>query len=594
MKSRKNPYFIKKLGLSLLLGTSLISLNTHAALTIRSYVKGLFQFYESNRVKEIGNYITPDLAVISFNLLKNGLLKNQEQFKLSPILLTFLTQLQQQQTENLTQASPAQKTNADFLAILVKLIDPKNPIALSPRAQKEIQLINEAKTIQSSPLWNHPIDYSQLKVRGHYSQNATLSAYFKTTKYANMILLPFVASKATQVSEAQRQQFIQQAAELSQLIKKDEKLQKLYQTLNQNLTWSVGRAEDFTPLSFQAALKQCPKQQANCLVEYAKQNQLMPKIIAQPVELSGLEQGQTATDVLIGFRLLPSRYNLDADLQQNLVFQKPGTLTYLGTQNPFSMSIINGVKVKGYPLMDELMALAGSSQAKQILIEEINYKDYAKYQQKNQQIFKQALKQQDANAAEWRFTQKVLKQNNQDDKALTLMRVHHTWRRYQQQLYAKQSYTPTYKSMPPLDTRKEAAIQPATALYQALAELIQVYYQQTKENKWQWLLEEVNKLTKISIKADKGSALSKEDKYYLNSLDLALKSIVGAKDQPIVVDVHTNAADKMVLEEATGWVKPVEQGELRGATLTQVEFKQPLAERLTDEAWRKEIQQPTR
>ena len=578
----------------------LLTVNANASIKLKSIEQikvvssysSLFQLYADNRAKNIGNYITPDLAVISFNLLKNDLLKRQELAFYNPTLQTFLTKLQQQQKNknNSAKLTPVQIANGDFLDILARLIDLNSKIPLSARAQQEYQLINKAKDISNSPLWGYKIDYSQMKVRGHYSDNPALSAYFKTIKYANTVLFPFVASKATQITQKQQQQFISQAANLSQLITNNKTLSELYQKLNQRLTWSVGRAEDFTPISLNTALKKCPKQQAPCLIGYAQKNQLVPKIISQPIELSGLKPKQKATDVLIGFRLLPSRYSVDAELQQNMVYQKPNMLGYLGKKPPFSMSVINGEAVKGYPLLDELMVLAGSERAKEIMIPDTEYKDYQKYQQQNQILFKSTLKKKDSSAAEWTFTQEVLMANKKSDSMLTLMQVHQTWRRYQQQLYAKQSYTPSYKSIQPLDIRKNAAIQPAPVLYKALAKLIKVYQkQQPNEQKWRWLLTEVNKLAVISKKSENKKLISKEEIYYLNTLDRTLKAIIGVKDQPIVVDVHTNAADKQVLEEATGYIALVNKEKLRGGTITQYEFKQPLTERLTDKAWRKKL-----
>ncbi|HFB64135.1 MAG TPA: DUF3160 domain-containing protein [Aeromonadales bacterium] len=576
------------------------------------FFSGVFKLYEANREKNIGNYITPDLAVVSYALVKNNLLKQQEQNVLAPEFKALIQGLYGQLNAD-KNSDPTTLANKDFLSIVLMLIAPESKITLSELAQKELNLIKEAKGLANSPLWQYELDYSQMKVRGHYSQTATLGQYFQSMRYANTVLMPFVVSQATKITPELQERFIAQAQQLNELLHSDAALLKKYQQLNQQLDWSVGPKEDFDMLSFQQAKESCHKLESgtakknplsNCLVTYAKKQGLVPKILGQSIDVSQLKKNEKPEELLIGFRLFPSRYTIDLDLMQNSVYQRPGMLTFEGKTTgrdkllPFSLSIINGEAVKGYPMINELMQLAGSTLAKNTLEQQQNtrYKDYSNHVLKNEQVLKNYLKRHDAGSAEWQFMQTVFKTHQADTQlqTLTLMRAFWTWRRYQQQLYAKQSYTPNFKSMPPPESRKIADIQPATALYQALAKLITQHEQQTKEKKWGWLLTDVNKLAQLSKKRET-QALSEEEMLYLNELDRRLKGIVKNYDQAIVVDVHTNAADKKVLQEATGNVmatySSLNKTHLRGARLSQCEFKQPISERLTDEAWREQLKE---
>ena len=325
----------------------------------------------------------------------------------------------------------------------------------------------------------------------------------------------------------------------------------------------------------------------------------MPKIPGQPVQVSQLKPNEKIEQLLIGFRLFASRYTIDSDLMQNVVYKKTALLNYEGDKQfkPFSQSTINSRLVKGYPMLDELMQLSGSTIAKMTLEndQDTRYKGYAIQVQKNEAILKHYLNQNDAGSAEWKFMQSVFKVKvNTQQQVLnhTLMRVFWTWSRYQKQLYAKQSYTADFKSMPPPETRNTADIQPAALLYEALAELITLHEQQSKEKKWTWLLADVKHLAELSKKRENHS-LSKQDMYYLNELDRRLKAIVKQNDQAIVVDVHTNMADKLVLQEATGnavsEIHTVNKVRLRGARLSHYEFKQPIDKRLTNERWREQL-----
>lgn len=80
----------------------------------------------------------------------------------------------------------------------------------------------------------------------------------------------------------------------------------------------------------------------------------------------------------------------------------------------------------------------------------------------------------------------------------------------------------------------------------------------------------------------------------MRALEAALGSVGGA-DVPLVVDVHTDATSGVALEQATGpveelWLVVREPGTHRewlalGASVPHMELSQPMALRLTDEAW---------
>jgi len=71
----------------------------------------------------------------------------------------------------------------------------------------------------------------------------------------------------------------------------------------------------------------------------------------------------------------------------------------------------------------------------------------------------------------------------------------------------------------------------------------------------------------------------------------------------LVADVHTHTAEGKVLEEAVGYVDliivacPTPDGSVffsAGPVLSYYEFKHPMSDRLTDEAWRQLLASPDR
>jgi len=110
----------------------------------------------------------------------------------------------------------------------------------------------------------------------------------------------------------------------------------------------------------------------------------------------------------------------------------------------------------------------------------------------------------------------------------------------------------------------------------------------------------------ISEKQLENQALTDEDyrfiEYFGSISENLIDSISGGDIDPeifktvMVADVHTDGNTGQVLEEGVGYIKTLAvayrlpQGHILlgvGPVFSYYEFKQPMAERLTDEAWRK-------
>ena len=110
----------------------------------------------------------------------------------------------------------------------------------------------------------------------------------------------------------------------------------------------------------------------------------------------------------------------------------------------------------------------------------------------------------------------------------------------------------------------------------------------------------VARLLAISQAELANKKLTKEDYAFIRSFGEHLKHVVaGVKkrglETTIIADVHTDTNSRQVLEEGTGYlntiivVYPMPDGGMVagiGPILTHYEFKQPMSNRLTDEAWK--------
>jgi hypothetical protein len=100
--------------------------------------------------------------------------------------------------------------------------------------------------------------------------------------------------------------------------------------------------------------------------------------------------------------------------------------------------------------------------------------------------------------------------------------------------------------------------------------------------------------------------LSSEDNEFIKALPAVFNAITAGSDDiapraTLVADVHTNSLEAHVVEEAGGKLDlmivacPNPDGSIflaLGPVLSYYEFKQPMSERLTDEAWRELLNSP--
>jgi len=118
----------------------------------------------------------------------------------------------------------------------------------------------------------------------------------------------------------------------------------------------------------------------------------------------------------------------------------------------------------------------------------------------------------------------------------------------------------------------------------------------------------LERLIEISAKELLNEPLSDIDNSYIKALPDSLQSLVTGVDMlgvktTLVADVHTEGYEGMVLEEGVGEVDiivvacPAADGSVflaAGPVLSYYEFKHPMSDRLTDEAWRTLLDSPER
>lgn len=564
---------------------------------------GFFALYDDNRSLEIPNFITADLLLTTHAMLEQATVRQIEAEQLAPALAQLVTRLEAALAER-AEAEPEDaviSANRDFLAVLAALLrpEPGTPQRLGERAEAELALALGAEGPASSPLWMRTLDYSQLKPRGDYADDPARAAYFRASRYAGLVLFPFRVSPATAVDEALADRSFDQAMQLVGVIEADPEAGQAYAAIDDALTWWFGSADDLNTQRLQALSAQAPQGQAvdrEWMLEAIDRAGDRPTILGDIIDQDALADGEHWSDVLVGWRLLPTRRRADTQVFQALVYDRVGA--YRGERNadaaPITLGVIGGLPVKAFPSALELMALLGSPFAEQVL-QESDATAFDGYAQARAQAAEALSGAVGREAAKLRMLQDWLASDSSDPtearRRVASALGYWTRDRWQALLHAKQSYTPMGKGLHFDAPRDGAWIEPAVALYGGLLGLAEMQWRRTAEPAWETMVETLKRVVKVARVAADGGPLSADDQAFLNDLDVQLSELIGFRDRPLIVDVHTSPATGDVLEQGLGWVqlvhhRPDGRPGARGALSTHYELRVPIQQRLDDQAWR--------
>lgn len=341
-----------------------------------------------------------------------------------------------------------------------------------------------------------------------------------------------------------------------------------------------------------------------------------------------------------GFRLIGQRFTIDSWLFSEIVSPYSGEYTGNRTPRPFTCvktdvkGCPKGREVRGFPRGLDIMALFGSKRAKEILREsgDTEYSDYEKK-------FSELKKEIDSLSTNdwfknlywnWLYVLKSLlnpfglgyqtfmQTNAWQDKELNTALASWSELRHDTILYVKQSYTMAEMGGI-LEPKIVGYVEPVPEFYARLLTLTEMTNKGLKELVPQEELEKLRidsslnrfseilkKLLEISKKELENKPLKDQEYYFIRDFGSISESLIeavsGGTVDPemfktvLVADVHTDGNTRQVLEEGVGYIKTLivayklPQGHILiglGPVFSHYEFKQPMKNRLTDEAWRK-------
>jgi len=610
-------------------------------------------YMERNKITPV--FITTDLAAHANHLVFDKLLQycEEEYFfpQLVKVINNYIKDIEQkkgqipdavyntsilyfQTAQALLSLAPQRMESDDYgKTIVYKDVNAAQVLRNYPQqVVKEIEQMNNASGFNQSAVFpGMKEDYSQYKVRGHYTKNGVLGAYFRALMWFGRINFNLGGEESGDAREAAKK-LAPAALFITDITENSPEIKKLWQSLFDPITEIIGSSDDISfyelaPLwnkikgaGFMQWYNDSAKLETFVSKDY---KELRPPAISGSSLFKGVHDGNSAPEERFaptGWRLFGQRYTLDSEIHH---FVSPPRLFLRDMVSGLDIMKVFGskaadrfLKASDYTKYPGLEKALNSLQQNMTNIKDdywfSTYYTNILYQIRTQALFE--------NGAGFYFTEKP----GWNLKAMNS--AHGTWAelRHDTILYVKQSYAenagggdwePTFrtKTLP----KPVPYIEPNVPFWITSAIGIQKLY--LILDKYDFLDESsagvLGGMHGIFVHAAEISKLEADDKEVLvtdlkwietvpNTLARLVLALLGRSDyiddkdslrMALVADVFTNAETELVLETAVGIPYRLyiplndKQGGKRiaiGYGFSYYEFPHPMSKRLNNEQWK--------
>lgn len=545
-----------------------------------------------------------------------------------------------------------------FFAVGLRLLDPQAqvPEAVRGLVEQELALIAEHAGIACSPIWGRGCaqancavaphiceDYSQYVPRGHYTRNEDFQRYFRAMMWYGRMSFHLNTPADPEAARRETRAALLILRALYNVRIGEEPALDVWERIYEPTAFFVGTSDDLNVYDYadlaQRVYGGLPAPAA--LADESRLDAFLQEArkLRPPAILGGyVTDRQKPEEVTLSFRFMGQRFVPDSYIFQQLVYNQVGK--YQGSGRPFTLSLSPAGPIRGVPRGLDIPAALGSRRALEILTAEgdADYAGYAKQLAKVQGEFAALPPEQWTTNLYWNWLHTLrpllevkgegypyfMRSPAWADKDL------HTWLgswselRHDTILYVKQSYTVGATALPPPEEATRGYVEPQPEVYARLAALCA--QMQEGLGRRGLLNEEMadkvkrmqNLLLALKTMAEKelrGEALSEEEYEAIRGIGDTLEELTTFSEEvageitsqadermAVIADVHTDPNSGEVLEEGVGdafpiyVVVPVEgrQTLTMGGVFSYYEFRHPMADRLTDEAWQEMSPKPER
>jgi hypothetical protein len=568
-------------------------------------------------------FVTTDAVLHTYHVLFDRFLAELEMQVFVPALeLLTETLINETQTVFAEATTPeiqeAARRNLAFLYVSQKLLKGSEisvPDTVAGLVDAELDLISDHGGFYFSPVFGSfsKLDYSQFIPRGHYTKNDTLTAYFKAMMWQGWTIFTMEPDKFGELAYRHTLQALLLVQMLYNLEAEGEPLLDLWDLIYEPTVFFVGKTDDPNIRNYKTIAEEIYGNNfLNLSPDELNNNTLLEAFMTEAQKLPEPKipnwiYGSFTT--YKGFRFMGQRFIPDSYMFAHLVLPEVGE--------------------RYFPKGLDVMSILGSDRAYKLLDTLYNETSYPNYTEKIAEFKTEfaALEAKEwAQNLYWNWLyclMPLLDEKGEGyphfmqtiawlDKELTTALSSWAELRHDTILYAKQSMSPW--GIAPGTPR--SYVEPNPHLYARLASLVRFTHEglasrdlllegfQDKLELFETLLVF---LRDISIKELENTALTGSEYDNIYCFGKVMHYLVSDADNPaqlwnvnvdnmaVVADVHTDSNTDRCLEEGVGYPREIfvivnEGGTIRitrGAIFSYFEFLKPIAERLTDEEWRK-------
>ena len=608
--------------------------------------KQIFDVYKDCKEREIPIFVTTDAMLHTFHVLYDYALRVLEvqRFahdldRLNKAMLAEMERLYHATTEDSLKGIV--RKNVAYFAVATKLKDPTAvvPPYVADLVQQELDLIAAHQGFTYSPIFGYKEDYSQYVPRGHYTRNEILETYFKSMMWYGRMMFrvePDSTEEGIRKGKEETLQAILIVKALNEITVDGEPALDVWERIYQPTVFFVGKSDDLDVYDYTALLEEVygPDWMGLSVEDFAD-DQKLTEFVAKAKELrdplissSWVWDEEDPEKVTKAFRFMGQRFIPDSYMFQQLVYDE--VLFYQGSGEPFTLVYSIRGPIRGFPRGLDVMAVLGSQMAEQIIRAEGDA-DYINYNEQLRKLKEEFAGLEDAVWAQnlyWNWLYALMPLLEPKGEGYPPFMQNDAWThkqllaalgswaelRHDTILYAKQSYT-GYAGIPPVPEFTYGYVEPNPHLFARLASLADLM-RVGLESRGLLLAEFRSKLLDfqslllgLKTMAEKeltNRELTPEEYETIWTIGEHLERLLTFSEEvngqitsqtdeemAVVADVHTDPNSEQVLEEGVGYpfelyviVKIGDDLVLtRGGGFSYYEFKHPMSDRLTDEAW---------
>ncbi|MFX0205035.1 MAG: DUF3160 domain-containing protein, partial [Candidatus Hodarchaeota archaeon] len=627
----KGPYFLYKADLSDVneidktADSSVLNMLKKQGFAVKpSKVKQFYSIYQTNADNNMPQFITTDSVLHTFHIIFDYSLRYLETEYLYDDLLKFTENMLNWALYNYNiTSSPNLKASfkhlSAYFVVGETLLTLENDfkIANTRSLPSEIQTLvdEELANIEThdnylfSPITGNEIDYTQFIVRGHYTRTQKLSNFFLAMMYYGF--LGFYLEPYISLYDGTFQTRMALLMTLGIFSDPTNQTREYWEHIYDPTVFYVGQADDLTFYEYKSCFgdHNISELENDTLVmefiEEAKQLR-SPRILGAISWDLGAWQNSTK-----GFRIMGQRFIPDSYFFQNLIHPEVSNRSFPSGLD--IMAVFNSSRALTHQIQESNIFSEYIPQIN-MLLNEVHYWNETVWTQNLYFLWLYSLLPLlNTKGIEY---PNFMRTDAWMDKELNTALGSWAELRHDTILYAKQTYPPTtgieYPPTPPF----EGWVEPNPELYNRLYSLTELLENGLEERN---LLEEGSVLSKkisslksmlytlknIAQKELLGYALSASDLAYIKNIGDSFESIVTFppaveydkdvdKSVAVIADVYTDPNSYQVLEVGVGYFYVIyviikDNNGLpylsRGGVFSYYEFKQPMAQRLTDETW---------